>query len=53
VLVVHRRLEPRARLVRHGIALAAMLLAAAITFGVIHWLSRAGDAPRETTEAKQ
>ena len=34
VLVVHRRLEPRARLVRHGIALAAMLLAAAITFGV-------------------
>jgi len=51
VLVVHRRVEPRARLARRGAALAAMLLAAAITFGALHWHSPAGDAQSVTTEA--
>jgi serine/threonine protein phosphatase PrpC len=53
VLVVHRRPEPRARLARHGMALAALLLAAAMTFGAVHWLAPAGDAPRVTTEASR
>ena len=51
VLVVHRGTEPRARLARHGVALAALLLAAAITFGAVQWMSAAVDAPRVSTEA--
>jgi protein phosphatase len=51
VLAVHRGTEPRARLARHGAALAAMALAAVITFGAAHWMSPAAEAPRVTTEA--
>jgi serine/threonine protein phosphatase PrpC len=51
VLVVHRRSEPRKRLARHGLTVAAMLLAAIMTFYAVHWLSPATDAPRVTTEA--
>jgi serine/threonine protein phosphatase PrpC len=53
VLVVHRRSEPRARIARHGLALAAMLLAAIVTFYAVHGLSPASDAPRVTTEASR
>jgi PPM family protein phosphatase len=51
VLVVHRRREPRATLARH--AIAAMLVAAAVTFGVMHWLSPAAHAPRTTMEVAE
>ena len=51
VLVVHRRREPRATLARH--AIAAMLVAAALTFGVMHWLSPAAEAPPAAMEVAQ
>ena len=51
VLAVHRRIEPRARLARHGVALAAMLLAAAIAFVAAQWMSPAADAPPVSKEA--
>jgi serine/threonine protein phosphatase PrpC len=53
VLVVHRGREPRARLVRGGAALAAVLLAAAAAIGVMHWRAPATDASPPTTEATQ
>jgi hypothetical protein len=40
VLVIHRRSRPRARLLRHGAALVAMLVAAAL---FSFWSAPAGD----------
>lgn len=41
-LVIHRRMQPRARLVRHGVSLVATLVVAAL---LVAWSDHAGGAP--------
>jgi protein phosphatase len=53
VLVVHRGPQPRARLSRGAAAVAAVLLAAAAAFGVMHWRAPAPGASPPMTEATQ